>query len=74
MKIEALDEALSAVPFVPFRMILPSDSQVPVPHTDFVPVSPNRKWLLVWNKSGGWSMVEPALIVELAFNASHRRR
>jgi hypothetical protein len=73
MRIEAIEEALRAEPFVPFRIILPSDRPVAVPHPEFVSVAPNRKWLLVWNKRGGWSLVEPALVVELAFNGSHRR-
>jgi len=47
---------------------------VPVPHPDFVSIAPNRKWLLVWNKRGGWSLIDPALVVELAFNGAHRRR
>ena len=73
MRIEAIEEALHATPFVPFRIVLPSDRTVPVPHADFVSVAPNRRWLLVWNKRGGWSLIEPALVVELAFNGAHRR-
>jgi hypothetical protein len=73
MKIEAIEEALHADPFVPFRMVLPSDRPVQVPHPEFVSIAPNRKWLLAWNKRGGWSLLEPALIVELAFNGAHRR-
>jgi hypothetical protein len=74
MRIQAIEEALEANPFVPFRLVLPSDRSVPVPHPDFVSIAPNRKWLLVWNKRGGWSMIEPALVVQLVFNGVHRRR
>lgn len=73
MKIEAIGKAMRAVPFVPFRIVLPSDRSVPVPHSDFVSIAPNRKWLLVWKKNGGWSVLETAMIVELAFNGAHRR-
>jgi len=73
MRIEAIAEALHAEPFVPFRFLLPSDRGIPVPHSDFVSIAPNRKWLLVWNKRGGWSVIEPALIVELAFNGTNKR-
>ena len=73
MRIEAIEEALHAKPFVPFRLVLPSDRSLPVPHSEFVSVAPNRKWLLVWNKRGGWSLVEPALIVQLAFAGARQR-
>ena len=73
MRIEAIEEALRATPFVAFRMVLPSDRAVPVPHSEFVSVAPNRKWVLVWNKRGGWSLIDPALVVQLAFNGARRR-
>ena len=73
MRIEAIEEALGASPFVPFRFVLPSDRAVVVPHPDFVSIAPNRKWLLVWNKRGGWSLIEPSLVVQLTFNGAGRR-
>ena len=73
MRIEAMSEALNAKPFVPFRLVLPSDRSVPVPHWEFVSIAPNRKWLLVWNKRGGWSLIDPSLVVELAFNGQRKR-
>jgi len=72
MRIEAIEEALQTKPFVPFRFVLPSDRAVTVPHPEFVSVAPNRRWILVWNRRGGWSLVEPSLVVELAFNGSRR--
>lgn len=72
MRIEAVEDALRTTPFVPFRIVLPSDRTVAVPHPDFVSIAPNRKWLLVWNKRGGWNIVEPALIVQLSFKGEHR--
>ena len=73
MRIEAIEEALHAKPFVPFRIVLPSDRALPVPHWEFVSMAPNRKWLLVWNKRSGWSVIDPALIVQLAFNGARKR-
>ena len=73
MRIEAIEEALHANPFVPFQIVLPSDRVVPVPHPDFVSIAPNRKWIFVWNKRGGFSYVEPALVVQLTFNGVKRR-
>jgi len=74
MRIEAIEEALRAQPFVPFKIVLPSDRSVPVPHQDFVSIAPNRKWLLVWNRRGGVSWIEPALVVGLTFNGARRRK
>jgi len=73
MRIDAIEEALQLRPFVPFRLILPSDRTVAVPHPEFVSISPNRKQVLVWNKRGGWSLIEPALVVELAFNGAKKQ-
>ena len=73
MRIDAIEEALQANPFVPFRIVMPSDRLVPVPHPDFVSIAPNRKWFIVWNKRGGMSWIEPALIVQIAFNGLRRR-
>ena len=74
MRIEAIEEAVQANPFVPFRFVLPSDRALAVPYPDCVSIAPNRKWVLVWNKRGGWSVIEPALVVQLAFNGTQRRR
>ena len=74
MRIEAIEEALRAKPFVPFRFVLPSDRTVPVPHHDFVSIAPNRKSVFVWNRRGGFSWIDPALVVELAFNGARRRK
>ena len=73
MRIEAIKEALHATPFVAFRFVLTSNRSVPVPHFGFVSIAPNRKWVLVWNKRGGWSLIDPALVVQLSFNAARRR-
>jgi hypothetical protein len=67
MRIEALEGALNARPFRPFRIVLPGERSSPVPHPEFVSIAPTRKWVLVWNKRGAWNVVEPAMVVELAF-------
>ena len=73
MRIDAIEEALQATPFVAFRIVLPSDRSLRVPHSEFVSIAPNRKWMLVWNKRGGWSLIDPALVVQLSFNGTKRR-
>jgi hypothetical protein len=73
MSIEAIEEALQAKPFVPFSFVLPIDRAVTVPHPEFVSISPSGEQVLVWHKRRGWSLIEPTLVVELAFNASKKR-
>ena len=73
MRVEAIEEALQAKPFVPFRIVLPSDRTLQVPHEDFVSIAPNRRWMLVWNRRGGWSLLDPGLVVQLIFNGTRRQ-
>ncbi len=73
MRVEAIEEALQAKPFVPFRIVLPSDCALQVPHEDFVSIAPNRRWMLVWNRRGGWSLIDPGLVVQLIFNGTRRQ-
>ena len=72
MKTEAIQEAIQAQPFVLFRIVLPSDRSIPVPHPEFVSIAPNRKWVLVWNKRGGGSLIDRALVGQLTFNGARR--
>jgi hypothetical protein len=74
MRIEAIEEALNKRPFAPFQIVLPSDRSVPVPHPEFASIAPNRRWVLVWNKRGGWSLVDPTLVVQLTFNGARRQK
>jgi hypothetical protein len=39
-----------ATPFVPFNIVLPSGEKVPVPHPDFLTVSPSGRIAQVWKK------------------------
>jgi len=74
MRIEALEGFLNAKPFVPFRIVLPTDRSVAVPHPEFVSIAPNKRWILIWNKNSTWNVIDPALVVEVAFSRSRRRR
>jgi hypothetical protein len=72
MRIQAIEDALQAKPFIPFRIVRPSDRALPVPHWEFVSIAPDREWFLVWNKRGGWR-IDPALVVQLTFNGARKR-
>lgn len=69
MDIEGIRQALHKQPFDPFSMRLADGRALPIPHPDFVAVSPRR--IIVVAEDGSWSVVEPILIVSLDYNGAH---
>jgi hypothetical protein len=63
MDIPGIREALHKQPFEPFVIQLADGRALPVPHPDFVAVTPRR--IVIISEEGGWSIVEPLLIVSL---------
>jgi hypothetical protein len=61
--IAGVREALHARPFVPFALRLADGRSLPVPHPDFVALTPRR--VIVGATDDTWSVVEPLLIVSL---------
>ncbi len=39
-----------ANPFVPFKILLPGEKSLPVPHPDFLSISPSGRIAEVWDK------------------------
>jgi hypothetical protein len=70
MDIAGVREALHAQPFVPFVLRLADGRGLPVPHPDFVALTPRR--VIVGATDDTWSVVEPLLIVSLDHEASRR--
>jgi len=68
MDIEGIRQALHKQPFDPFSIRLADGRALPVPHPDFVAVSPRR--IIVVAEDGSWSVVEPILIVSLDHNGA----
>ena len=65
-----------AAPFVPFKIVLPSGEKVPVPHPDFLTVSPSGRIAGVWKKGDQSVSFEVFRItaVETARRASRSKR
>lgn len=63
MDVAGVREALHKQPFVPFVIRLADGRGVPVPHPDFVALTPRRA--IVGAKDDSWSVIEPLLMVSL---------
>ncbi len=63
MDIAGIREALHKQPFEPFAIRLADGRSLPVPHPDFVALTPRRA--IVGAEDDSWSVVEPLLIVSL---------
>ena len=65
MDIEGIRQALHGEPFKPFTLRLADGRALPVPHSDFVAVSPKR--IIVIAEDSSWSVIEPLLVVSLDY-------
>jgi len=63
MDIAGVRDALHTQPFVPFTIRLADGRSLPVPHPDFVALTPRR--VIVGAADDTWSVLEPLLIVSL---------
>ncbi len=63
MDIAGVREALHRQPFEPFNIRLADGRSLPVPHPDFVALTPRR--VIVGAEDDSWSIIEPLLIVSL---------
>ncbi|NDC55078.1 MAG: hypothetical protein EBZ74_12630 [Planctomycetia bacterium] len=63
MDIAGVRGALHSQPFVPFTIRLADGRALPVPHPDFVALTPRR--VIVGAADDTWSVLEPLLIVSL---------
>ena len=65
MDIPGIREALHKQPFEPFSIRLADGRTLPVPHPDFVALTPRR--IIVVAEDDSWSVVEPLLVVSLDY-------
>ena len=63
----------NAAPFTPFNIVLPDGERVPVPHPDFLTVSPSGRIAHVWKKDDDWSSIDVFLITSVE-TARHKSR
>ena len=72
MDIAGIREALHRQPFETFVIQLADGRALPVRHPDFVAL--DRRRVIVITENGGWSVVEPLLIVSLDYAQRKSRR
>jgi hypothetical protein len=70
MDIAGVRQALHRIPFEPFAIRLADGRTLPVPHPDFVALTPRR--VIVGAEDDSWSVVEPLLIVSLDYSGTVR--
>ena len=68
MNIAGVREALHRQPFEPFTIRLADGRSLPVPHPDFVAVTPRR--VIVGAQDDSWAVVEPLLIISLDYKST----
>lgn len=71
MDIAGLREALHKQPFEPFAIRLADGRSLPVPHPDFVALTPRRA--IVGAEDDSWAVVEPLVIVSLDYSSKGKR-
>jgi hypothetical protein len=72
MDIAGVREVLHKQPFEPFVIRLADGRSLPVPHRDFVALTPRR--VIVGAEDDSWCIVEPLMIVSLNSMPSKQNR
>jgi hypothetical protein len=63
MELSIVKSLVGARPFKPFKLVLPSDREIVVPHPEFISISPTGVSAVVWHQDGGIDHVDMRLIV-----------
>jgi hypothetical protein len=66
MLVETIRELNRAIPFVPYEIRTNGGVRLPVPHPDFVLVSPRGAWVIVTDESDRPRHISSLLIEEVA--------
>ncbi|MSU49215.1 MAG: hypothetical protein EXS37_09055 [Opitutus sp.] len=68
MELGLVKRHVEARPFTPFKLVLPSDRELEVPHPEFISISPQGISAVVWHKDGGAEHVDLRLVVSVRTN------
>ena len=67
-------EAYEARPFRPFVMHLADGREIPVPHREFLALSPTGRTVAVYDPDDAFNVVDLYLVTDLEFKAKNSRR
>jgi hypothetical protein len=70
MDLATLKRFAQARPFKPFKLVLPNDRKLEVPHPEFIAIAPQGHAAVVWHEDGGGEHVDLRLVVSLKANES----
>jgi hypothetical protein len=73
MELALVKSYAEARPFKPFKLILPSDREIEVPHPEFISISPQGISAIVWHKDGGADHLDLRLVVSIKTNGVRRK-
>ena len=65
---------LEARPFKPFKLVLPSDRELEVPHPEFMAISPVSTSAVVWRKDGIEELLDLRWVVSVKAKTSGTKR
>jgi hypothetical protein len=63
MELSIVRSLAQARPFKPFKLVMPSDREIAVPHPEFISFSPTGISAIVWHNDGGIDHIDLRLIV-----------
>jgi hypothetical protein len=72
MELARLKQFAEARPFKPFKLVLPSDREVDVPHPEFISIAPTGNAAVVWHKNGVGEHIDLRWIVSVKTNGVKR--
>jgi hypothetical protein len=72
--IEQLRTTLRAQPFLPFTIRMADGTSFPIPHPDFLSMSPTGRTAVIFHKGDSASIVDPLLMTELELAATSATR
>jgi hypothetical protein len=74
MTIEKIREMYDAQPFRPFIMHLADGREIPVPHREFLALSPTGRTVIVCGPDEAFSIVDLYLVTDLEFRPKKNPR
>ena len=63
-----------ASPFIPFDIVMSGSQKLPVPHPDFLNISPSGRIAILWLRDEDWTSVDIFMITALETRKRNAKR